>query len=231
MNDLFPLGEFEKEIAKSMGEESAKSLFGFINSILDPPAKELGEILKDKLKFYRLKNQIKILKKAQELVGSKQIIAIEPKLLGTVLDSGGLEDNDSMQEKWAALLANSITATNIRADLGLSFAEMLKQLSSFEAKILDALFSKSLSLHDSVEEDSKHICQSEFKSSYKIEFYDDVDFRTVRDNLARMNLVQEGRDEWHIRLTSLGYNFLENVTPEEKQRNMNWASSSIKLNA
>ncbi len=58
------------------------------------------------------------------------------KLLQPMIENGSLEEDDGLQDKWAALLANAATK---RDDVHPSFIEILKQLSSIEAIFLDVL--------------------------------------------------------------------------------------------
>jgi hypothetical protein len=50
-----------------------------------------------------------------------------------------LEEDDNLQDKWAAFLANA--AAGYKDEIHPSFVELLKQISAFEAQFLDALFS------------------------------------------------------------------------------------------
>ncbi|MBI2486685.1 MAG: hypothetical protein HYW01_06940 [Deltaproteobacteria bacterium] len=66
MSDLTPYENFKTELAKSLGKELVDQVFGFINDIVRPPAKELGGLLADKVKEFRLKTQIKTIRRAMD---------------------------------------------------------------------------------------------------------------------------------------------------------------------
>ena len=134
MNDLTPFNEFQKEIAKAFGEEAVKEIFGFINDIIRPPAKELGGLLADQVKYFRMKNQIKLFQKAAKLhkeldLGSQKIPL---KLLSHIVDHSSWEENEEMQSKWANLLANASTKGS-NTDNCSSHSETLRQLSPQQA--------------------------------------------------------------------------------------------------
>lgn len=213
MNDIAPFGDFEKEVAKSFGEESAKSLFGFMKAIVQPPAEEFGELLRDTVKYFRFKNQAKILLKASQFVqkGKQEITRpVHLKLLSRVLDDGGNEDDQSLQDMWAALLVSSVTHFSLRFDLSVSYADILRQLSPQDARVLDILYRFYHSYSDTAKDMSRSLKKSDFTGM----FYDDVEFLLVADNLKRLNVVDSGEDEFEIHLTTLGLYFVDACTPE-----------------
>jgi hypothetical protein len=86
-------------------------------------------------------------KNRNEMLGQA---GIEPrrvplKLLGPIRDCGSLEEDDTLQYKWAALVANA--AEERQDGVHPAFVEVLKQISALEAQFLDVLF--SLRDHDS----------------------------------------------------------------------------------
>jgi hypothetical protein len=62
--------------------------------------------------------------------------AMDDRLLFTVLEHGGFEEDADMQERWASLLANSVIGTAVPPAL----PEILRQLEPVEARFLDRLF-------------------------------------------------------------------------------------------
>ena len=56
-----------------------------------------------------------------------------------ILELGSLEEDESMQSRWAALLANAADAS-YKTSIPPSFPEILKQLSPEEAKVLDKMY-------------------------------------------------------------------------------------------
>lgn len=56
------------QLAKESIEGAADAAKGFLVKLLGPAAEELGLLLQDKVKIYRLKNQLGNLGKAQEML-------------------------------------------------------------------------------------------------------------------------------------------------------------------
>src|SRR5438093_870698 len=79
-----------------------------LRTIASPMAEELGLTLQDHVKVFRFQRQIRLLQKAREILDRE---GVEPrrvplKLLAAVMDNATLEEDDSLQDMWAALLAN-----------------------------------------------------------------------------------------------------------------------------
>ena len=113
----------------------------FLEKLLGPAAEEAGLILGDKIKFYRLRNMLNVLEKSKRLLEEEGLSpkAVSLKTLFPLLEYASLEEDAGLQDKWAALLAN---AANSTSELNPSFPEVLKQLSSAEARLLDAIYDR-----------------------------------------------------------------------------------------
>lgn len=81
-----------------------------------------------------------IVSKAQEMLreAGVQPVPAPLKTLVPLLQYASLEEDRGIQERWAALLAN--TATTGATTVSLAFIEILRQLSPEEARLLDAFF-------------------------------------------------------------------------------------------
>jgi hypothetical protein len=64
---------------------------------------------------------------------------VPPKLFLPILESASLEQDESLQERWAALLANAALPGRQPA-VSAAFAEILKELSPSEVRLLDRLY-------------------------------------------------------------------------------------------
>jgi hypothetical protein len=117
--------------------EAAKKL---LEKLVGPVAEEVGLLLQDKVRSYRLRNQLIVLGKTQDMLNKA---GIEPKsvplrVLVPLLEGAALEDDDNLSTKWAALLATAATP-GCNVNLFPSFSNVLSQLSPLDVKILDAL--------------------------------------------------------------------------------------------
>jgi len=125
---------------------------GILERLLGPPADQAGLALQDLIavaggdrlhyaRERRRRNLERTLEKFQESVAQAEIDIqpVELKLLQPIFNSAALEEDDQLQERWAALLAN---AADPQRDFEVppAFPEILKQLTSYEARILDALY-------------------------------------------------------------------------------------------
>jgi len=96
----------------------------------------------EQVSLWRFQNQIRILKKAQNICKNNNISTkvIPPKLLSPFLEKSSLEDDEFLQEKWTNLFVNMIDSKqNIQNHV---FPYILSQLSKdeysyLESKILD----------------------------------------------------------------------------------------------
>ncbi len=124
--------------------EPINKAMDFITDIIKPPIKEISEILTDKVKYWRFQNQIKILERAQEYIKSKgyKPNQIPVKTLVPLLDGASLEEDEDMQDRWAALLANAANPNNVFSS-HIIFVELLKQLSPYECIILERMYAGS----------------------------------------------------------------------------------------
>lgn len=64
--------------------------------------------------------------------------AVPDKTLRAILEDGPLEDDESMQERWANLLANAATTTGF--DQRIAYPRILGELESDEAQFIERIF-------------------------------------------------------------------------------------------
>lgn len=100
-------------------------------------SREIGQWLADIVRYHRAPAQARLLVRAAEKVRSSGFptVAVEDRLLRAVLEEGGFEDSEQMQERWANLLAAAATGTAVPP----AFPEILRQLEPIEATLLDEL--------------------------------------------------------------------------------------------
>lgn len=125
----------------------------FVQSVMKPSLDEVGELFADKVKLWRVKNQIRNIEKVKAIVEKEGIKtkAINMKVLFPYLDAVALEDDETLQDMWANLLANYIDSEkNLSVTV---YPHILKQLSRNEAQLLkemynDIAYDKVKSIHD-----------------------------------------------------------------------------------
>lgn len=108
-----------------------------LQQLLGPAATEVGLSFGDSAKVWRLKRQLHLLEKVEKMMEGKQIKPVAPRLFFPILEAASIEADDEMQSRWAALLANeSVNTESVHP----SFIELLKQMSSPDARLLDKFY-------------------------------------------------------------------------------------------
>jgi len=177
------------ELAKKAIEESIEVAKEFVGKLVNPGLEEGGGIIQDTVKFWRFKNQINILVKAKEFLERKGLEPqkVLPKTLVPLLESGSLEEDEVMQNRWIALLANAANPNFVKT-VRPSFVEMLKELSPEEAAILDGIFNLVEAVPIPREE---WLHRGAVGQTVKDKFdLDDAAFGLAVDNLYRLRLCQ-----------------------------------------
>lgn len=119
-------------------EALMKPVNDIIARIAGPAADELGETFKDRVKVFRLKQQVKLFEKVKKILEDADIEPgpVAPKFLLPAVDAASLEDDEVLQDRWAALLANASIGSTIPPGA----IEVLKQLSRDDATLLRKCF-------------------------------------------------------------------------------------------
>lgn len=135
--DIFgikPIGEaINTTVTKSF-----EGIEGFLKLVCAPALEEVGLLLKDKVRHWRLNNVLGILEKAKgklDFSEEKLQIKAHPRVALSIIDNGSLNDNEEMQELWAGLFASACTKDG-QDDENLIFVDLLKKLTVSEARIL-----------------------------------------------------------------------------------------------
>jgi hypothetical protein len=136
--DLFgikPVADTIKIVTEAMVEGAS----AFLSRICFPAAEEFGLLLKDRVQYWREKNRINMLQKAEEKLNKfspGEDKRAHPRLVAEILNRGSWEANEEVQDMWAGLLASACTNDG-RDESNLLFINILAQLTSLQAKILN----------------------------------------------------------------------------------------------
>ncbi len=201
------MGETENKIELV---QAIKEMSTFINKLCGHSLEQIGGMAGDYLGYLRLKRLIQIKNRVEFVLNENDIepSKIDLKILIPALNYSSLEDNEKMQEKWAALLANS---SNFERSKGIKpiFVEILNQLTPKEVSILDCIYEKAC----------KEFSPGHRVNSYKIGFYDlrnefnlnNEDYNIIVNNLSRLSILEtyklSGKNV--IKLTHLGFAFIK----------------------
>lgn len=130
------------DITSTALEKAIDSVKGFVDKLIGPAIEETGLLIQDKARMWRSNNQLKALSKSKNLCEKYNVSTkvISFKLLFPLLEYAGLEEDESMQDKWANLLTNMVDSEqNITNHV---FPYLLSQISLEEFTTLEASFNK-----------------------------------------------------------------------------------------
>lgn len=129
-------------------EKGLELIKDFVGQLIGPTIEEVGLLFSDKVKYYRFKNQVNILIKAEKYVKSKNISVkkIPTKILVPLLENASLEDDSNMQDKWANMIGNlADSEQNLQNQI---FPYLLSQVSREEYDSLIELDSNESTLDE-----------------------------------------------------------------------------------
>lgn len=171
------------EFGKTAIDKASK----FLELILSPPLEELGLLGKDQIKFWRFKNQVRILNLAQDYLKKKNVSPrkVPLKTLVPLLEYGSMEEEEKMQEKWAALLSKAADP-EYSIDLSTIYTEVLRQLSPAEVKMLDLMFD----VYESTAPEERSQAIINHGKIQEIIGITPEEYNLLMENLLRINLLK-----------------------------------------
>jgi hypothetical protein len=207
-----------QEVAKTTGKlaEMIEKIGVFISKVVGGASNQVGGILEDWAKYYRYKNLLIISDKVEALHKKRRLagktVTIPARIAIPMLESASLEDNETLQNIWARLIANSMDP-NFTQPLHPGYIEIIKQMSPDEAVILNAfrqIESYPILFKDHVSLQSKRFLgffggfeqQPTYDGLYKeyLEFCKALslkqtnNIRSFLDNLQRLRIIEFGYD-------------------------------------
>jgi hypothetical protein len=107
-------------IAKKGVEAGFAAARGLIQKMFGPAAEEIGLMLGDKARVYRLKNLLSVIAKTDELLRAKSIDphSVPLRTLLPIIEGASMEDDEALSRKWAGLLASA--AASLEPQVGSS---------------------------------------------------------------------------------------------------------------
>jgi len=127
-------------VTSTVLEKSLDMAKGFLNKLIMPAVEEAGLLIKDHVTMWRFNNQVRMVNKAKAYCEKHNIApkTISLKLLCPLLDYSGLEEDESLQDKWAILLGNMVDSEqNIENHV---FPYILSQISKHEYDFAEQAF-------------------------------------------------------------------------------------------
>jgi Abortive infection alpha len=136
MNDTNPV----------LSSGSIEKLTDLFHSLAGPLLDEVGLMLGDKVRVYRVRNLIQTVQKTKSMLRDAGLMenAVHPRLFLPIVEGCSVEDNETLQDMWAGLLASASQHANAVSP---SFVETLKQLTPDEAIALQRVFENTSRTH------------------------------------------------------------------------------------
>lgn len=134
-----------EEVAKTTGKaiDAAREAGGFIARFVSGPLEQGIGIFEDRLKYMRWERQVRYMQRSQEFLARAGLEfptrPVPLKLAIPLMQGASLEEDDDLQDRWAALLVNAANAS-FQAEIRRSYAAILEQLTPLDACILDVLY-------------------------------------------------------------------------------------------
>jgi len=134
----------QRELLKVGAEEAMRPFANLIEKLFGAAAEQIGGAWADSLAVRRQIRQIRLLKKLQAAIDKA---GFEPRRIPDtfwvpVLQEALLQDDETIQERWANLLANAADPRQGNI-ISPSFPSILKQLTAREAHFLDSLYQRT----------------------------------------------------------------------------------------
>ncbi|MBC2581392.1 Abi-alpha family protein [Clostridium sp. DJ247] len=190
-----------KELVDEIPNELKIKAVSFLGELIGQPLREVGNIAFDNIRYLRIKNQVRLLLKAKEyfINNGLEPQKVPTQILVPLLEQGSLEENETLSEKWTALLVNAsyLNGNSVRP----SYIDILKQLTPLEAQILDYLFNQ----YKDYDFPLRHVKKRVF-SEFKI---DEKELLICIDNFLRLKL-------WNSELPDKLYELMSNAEDKKK---------------
>lgn len=126
------------EATKYAAEKTIDGVSSFLKAVFEPGLQELGYMFKDKVRAWRLNNVLRVIEKAKgklEFDGENLQIQANARVGLSIIEESSKVDDNELQELWAGLFASSCTRDG-KDDSNIIFVDILKRLSSVEARVL-----------------------------------------------------------------------------------------------
>lgn len=125
----------------------AEKTGGFLSKVFGTTIENGVGIIGDKLEYTRWERQNRLIEKVNEYQKEKkftQYRPIPPKFAIPMIVNASLEDDNELQDIWCKLITNSLNP-NFDVEIRYAYIDIIKNLTSLDAKILKFIHDKALS--------------------------------------------------------------------------------------
>jgi hypothetical protein len=139
--------ELMKAGTQGIVEGAMRPFNDLIQALFGPAAAEAGLMLKESVQHFRHARRVRFFRQTKEVLANARIkpAKVSLKLLIPIIENASNEEEDTLQDIWANLLANAadpLKENNVYP----SFPTILKEMTARDVKFLDGLFATALEL-------------------------------------------------------------------------------------
>ena len=217
----------EDKLVKAGVEAALKPFADLLEKLAGPAAEEIGLTLKDHVRVFRLKRQIRLFERVRAMLAESGVSAkrVPLKLLEPIIEAASVEEDDTLQDKWAALLTNcAINSYSVHP----SFIEILRELSVVDVVFLDVIYDRSKRSRKRNDKTLYSEIAQRLRDNAKRQKVRFVAFKLTRavveSNLIRLGLVENVASELEYpryTLTNFGHHFVSACKAKEKEKPTN----------
>lgn len=137
-----------EEVAKAAGKaiDASSELGGFLSKYVGGSLEQAMGIVEDKLKYLRWERQIRLTERANALLAERGLAQPSRKVPLQVaiplIQAASLEEDDWLQDQWAALLVNAADAAS-HVEVRRAFISILEDMTPLDALLLKKIYSST----------------------------------------------------------------------------------------
>jgi hypothetical protein len=134
-----------EEVAKASGKaiDAARELGGFLSKYAGGPLEQAMGVVEDKLKYLRWERQVRLMERANKFLAERGLSLpsrkVSLQIAIPLIQGGSLEENDFLQDRWAALLVNAADASS-NIEVRRAFISILEDLTPLDAILLEKIY-------------------------------------------------------------------------------------------
>lgn len=137
-------------MSDSSGKGIGQSISDFFASLTKEPAEEMGGMLADRVRFWRVKHAVRLREKLDEFLLQRGVTnrrCLPLKLTIAILDGATMEDDEELHTEWAKLLANAVDPS-FTGDVRVAYADILRSLNAIDARLLHEIYNVASQVRD-----------------------------------------------------------------------------------
>ena len=138
-----------EEVAKASGKaiDAARELGRFLLKYVGGSLEQAMGIVEDKLKYLRWERQKRLQERANQFLAERGLSQpsrnVPLQVIIPLIQGGSLEEDDSLQDRWAALLVNAADASS-DTEVRRAFISILEDLTPLDALLLEKIYSSTV---------------------------------------------------------------------------------------